>query len=137
MDTRGRTPIIATILIVALILGLGSTVVAWVHQNFFALDLMCEDVSVEANRACIQDNELGYNVSNQGTPIQGYKLVTEGSGNISEMTVRTNVSTNGSFEDFKQVRQSSLEVEISPMLIEGDEEAVCNNKAINIVVSEC
>lgn len=137
LNKQGNSPIVATILIMALIIGVGGMIGGWINQTFFGLENLCEEVQVGADRFCIENNEFSYDLSNLGnTEIQGYRIVLAGN-QITEQVIQTNISANETAQNMLEVDNDVIGVEIIPRLTRGQDEEFCTSSRIEFEAGAC
>lgn len=121
----------------ALIIGVGGMIGGWINQTFFGLENLCEDVQIDADRFCVEDDVFSYDLLNVGDrDIQGYRIITAGN-TITERVMETNVSAKDTSQNSVNVDNTSIEVEIIPRLTRGEDEEFCTSARIEFNAERC
>lgn len=138
INKKGNSPLVVTILVMAVIIGVAGMIGGWVNQTFFTLENLCEDVRLDVSDACIDEGTVRFDLLNIATQdIQGYKIVMA-NGQLTESTRYVNITEDGiSQESFNTEYTDNVSVEILPILTRNEDEQLCNSRRLEFELRQC
>ncbi len=77
---KGLSPLLATILLMAFVVALGSVIMSWSDTGETATEqdqTICNAVTVQIQEACIEENQIRLSVRNTGRRIDGLEIILQ------------------------------------------------------------
>ena len=135
-NKKGVSPLIATILLILFAIALGSVIM---NVGVKLSPSVCDDVSITPlivegiERVCVTNNTLSFAVTNDGSQIQGVKVIVIGD-TVEEKDFFAATPTHSTIADlFSFTLTDPQVVQIIPIVNDGDELTYCPSKKQEVI----
>ena len=135
-NKKGVSPLIATILLILFAIALGSVIM---NVGVKLSPSVCDDVSITPlivegiERVCVTNNTLSFAVTNDGSQIQGVKVIVIGD-TVEEKDFFATTPTHSTIADlFSFTLTDPQVVQIIPIVNDGDELTYCPSKKQEVI----